>query len=576
VLGRGLIAACSLAVAVTGLLAPARSGEDGRASDGRADASLSVTARSAAAIDDELLLPSAGDRPVILRAAPGRVAEAISAVRAAGGHVGRPLPLIDGFSATMSPSAVRAAAADPAVRAVVADRTVHLAAESFSAARAKSTFPSSSGAVTAWSRGVLGDGVGVALIDTGVARVADLAGRVDAGPDFSAEGDSRLDSFGHGTVMAGVIAGDGAISAATMDDGSYAGMAPQARIVSVKVAGRNGVTDVSTVLAAMQWVVAFREAYDIRVVNLSWGTPSTQSPSVDPLDYAVERLWRAGIVVVTAAGNAGPDDATITKPADDPVVVSVGAYDDKQNTDPADDALALWSSRGRTADGVVKPDLVAPGRRLVAVRSRGSYIDQANPSARVGTAYIRGSGTSHAAAVVSGAAALLLEARPDLRPDEVKYALRASALPLEAVAATGQGAGRVAVGRALEADVYAAPVQEPAGTGLGSLEASRGGHHVRTVCPGATTATTIVGEQDVRCRPWTAAAWVADSWSADSWSADSWSADSWSADSWSADSWSSYGFMSAYWGQRTKPGRRLPGEVAEQASPGGAGKAGVR
>jgi len=566
VLRRGWIAACSLVVAVTGTLAPAR-GDDA----GSASGSPPVQAQPVAAVDADLL-PGARDQRVILRAAPGKMAAAATAVRAAGGRVGEQLPLVDGFTARLSPSAIRSVAADPAVRVVAADRTVRLAAGSFSGAATKSNYPESSGATVAWSRGVRGEGVGVALIDTGVANVADLAGRVDAGPDFSAEGDSRRDSYGHGTVMAGVIAGR---------DRAYGGMAPNARVVSVKVAGRTGVTDVSTVLAAMQWVATFRDAYGIRVVNLSWGTASTQSPSVDPLNYAVQRLWRAGLVVVTAAGNTGPVGGTITKPADDPVVVAVGAYDDKGNTDDADDEVTAWSSQGPTPEGTAKPDLVAPGRRLVAVRSPGSYIDQTYRSARVGTRYIRGSGTSHAAAVVSGGAALLLSARPELSPDQVKHALRASASPLAVATPTAQGAGRVACGSAMDVDASAAPVQHPDGTGLGSLEDSRGGRHVTTLCPGAETPTEIVGEQDVRCRPWSADSWSADSWSADSWSADSWSADSWSADSWSADSWSAdswsaSGFLSAYWGLQTRPYEPLPGEPSEPRPPGGAGKDGVR
>jgi len=570
VLRRGWIAACAVAVA----LAPAWSEGGGLATGSLADAPYVVSAQPAAAVDAELLLPSAEDRRVVLRAAPGRVADAQAAVRAAGGRVGRPLPLVDGFTALISPSGVRSVAADPAVRAISADRIVRLATGSFSADTTRSNYPKSSGAVAAWSRGVLGDGVGVALIDTGVAAVADLAGRVDAGPDFSAEGDSRRDSYGHGTVMAGVIAGDGA--AAGEEDTAYVGMAPHARVISVKVAGRNGVTDVSTVLAAMQWVASFRDMYGIRVVNLSWGTESTQSPGVDPLDYAVERLWRAGLVVVAAAGNAGPEDGKITKPADDPVVISAGAYADRGNTDPADDEVTLWSSRGPTPEGVVKPDLVAPGRRLIAVRSPGSYIEEAYPSAHVDRAYIRGSGTSQAAAVVSGAAALLLAARPDLRPDQVKHALRASAAPLAAVPATAQGAGRLAVGDALDVDVSAAPVQETVGTGRGSLDASRGGRYVTTVCPGDETATPIIGEQDVRCRPWLSHAWTSDSWTSDSWSSDSWSSDSWSSDSWSSDSWSSDGFLSAYWGYRTRPDRQLPGEPSEPRMPGDASNTGVQ
>jgi serine protease AprX len=128
----------------------------------------------------------------------------------------------------------------------------------------------------------------------------------------------------------------------------------------VKVAGRNGVVDVSTVLEAMHWISAYREQYGIRVLNLSWGVASTQSPSVDPINHAVQRLWSEGIVVVVAAGNSGSSAGTITKPGDDPVVLTVGAYNDQGDLEPNNDGIPQWSSRGPTAAGIAKPDLVAP------------------------------------------------------------------------------------------------------------------------------------------------------------------------------------------------------------------------
>ena len=182
--------------------------------------------------------------------------------------------------------------------------------------------------------------------------------------------------------------------------------------MSVKVAGWDGATDVSTVIAALQWVVSNRARFNIRVVNLSWGTDASRGYGVDPLDRAVERAWEAGLVVVVAAGNEGPAAGTISKPADDPYVVTVGAADTDGTADDADDTIAAFSSRGPTADGVGKPDLLAPGVSIVSDRSPGSTIDLFRPAARVGPTMFKGSGTSQAAAVVAGVAARMLDVDP--------------------------------------------------------------------------------------------------------------------------------------------------------------------
>src|SRR4051812_46388301 len=186
-----------------------------------------------------------------------------------------------------------------------------------------------------------GDGVTVASIDTGVTPTPNLGNRLLARVDLTSERDG-IDRFGHGTHMAGVIAGNGITSL-----GAYEGAAPEARLVSVKVAGWDGATDVSTVIAALQWVVANRTRFNIRVVNLSWGTDGGQSYGVDPLDLAVERAWAAGLVVVVSAGDRGPSTTpagTVTKPADDPFVITVGAADTNGTAGTLDDTVAAFSS----------------------------------------------------------------------------------------------------------------------------------------------------------------------------------------------------------------------------------------
>jgi serine protease AprX len=303
-------------------------------------------------------------------------------------------------------------------------------------------------------------------------------------------------------------------------------------------------------------------------------------------------VWRKGIVVVAAAGNSGPKDGTINKPADDPMVISVGAYDDRLDTLLANDRVADWSSRGPTVDGIAKPDVVAPGRTLVSTVDPRSLVAQQNADSLVAPGYIVGSGSSQAAAVTSGAAALLLSQRPSLTPDQVKAALRSTAVKIGDTPGTAQGRGRVAVDAALQAPPSSS-VQTGKATGLGSLELSRGGVHMQTTCPGSTEPRAITGEIDALCRPWngvtwtgvtwtgvtwTGVTWTGDTWTADTWTADTWTGDSWTGDTWTGvtwtgdtwtgdtwtgDTWTGDSWMSAFWGDKTPSWRPLPGEKAK-------------
>jgi serine protease AprX len=328
---------------------------------------------------------------------------------------------------------------------------------------------------------------------------------------------------------------------------------------------------------------------------------STQPQAIDPLNYAVERLWDAGIVVVVAAGNDGPSSETITKPADDPVVLTVGAMNDRGDTYLWNDTVPGWSSRGPATGGVAKPDLVAPGRTLIATRSYGSHVEEAYPQALISPSYIRGSGTSQASAVMSGVVALLLAARPDLTPDQVKDVLVSTAARMSWPSTYTQGAGRVQLADALVAEP-SAPPQTRVATGIGSLEASRGDAHVVADCNGVSTE--IIGEINAYCMPWDpawlaspwngeawtgvswkGAAWTGVSWKSDEWSeADwdgvswkggSWTGVSWKGSEWSGVSWKDAGwsaknwttvddaedeFLTAFWGKAPKPGRYLAGE----------------
>ena len=420
-----------------------------------------------------------------------------------------------------------------------------------------------------WEEGITGAGVRVALIDTGVSAVPDLAGRVARVPspsdpsgqadcvDFSGER-SCQDSYGHGTFVAGLIAGSGAAS-----DGVYKGIAPGAQIVSVKIAGRDGSADVSKVLAAIQWVVSFREQLNIRVLNLSLGTNSPFSYRHDPLNFAVEQAWRSGIAVVVSASNRGPDTGTISKPADDPLVITTGAIDDRATPGAFDDRLPDFSGRGPTrGDALAKPDLTAPGARVISLRSPGSFIEEKAPGGGIDATYRRGSGTSMSAGVVSGAVALAFEANPSWTPDRVKFALMSTARPVATQDRNAVGAGLINVRRAAR--------EAPAGLantdvfvlsdGYGTLEQSRGDVKVTSFCSDPLERTTMPARCDVvqgaetaqgrmfdaeeyREADWTGSSWYESQWNfllGSSWYGSSWYGSSWYGSSWYGSSWYGY------------------------------------
>jgi serine protease AprX len=471
------------------------------------------------------------ERVVVVERTPASSA-AERAVRRLGGTVGRALPLAGGFAARVPSPALPALRRAASVTGVWSDARVAMRSSGDcmpgDAACYDALPPEAS-----WQRAIgldrvpnkyQGDGVTVASIDTGVAPTPNLAGRIVARVDLTPDRDG-IDRFGHGTHMAGVIAGNGATTF-----GAFEGAAPETGIVSVKVARWDGATDVSNVIAALQWVVSNRTRFNIRVVNLSWGTDSSRGYGVDPLDLAVERAWRAGLVVVVSAGNQGPAAGTVSKPADDPYVVSVGAVDTNGTQDEADDSVAAFSSRGPTADGVAKPDLVAPGVSIVSDRTVGSTVDTFRPAARLGATMFKGSGTSQAAAVVSGVVARMLDVDPTLTNDEVKGVLMATAD--RRLAGPGGGAGMV---DALAAtDAVTPPKNGPApvlplanagltpATGAGSLEGSRGTLHVFTDLDGDGTADPVTGETDALDRPWDASAYAAAAWTQATWASSPW------------------------------------------------------
>jgi len=424
-----------------------------------------------------------------------------------------------------------------------------------------------SGATAWWNAGYTGAGVDVALIDTGVSPVEGLAtpGKIIYGPDLSLESQAaelrNLDTNGHGTFMAGLIAGrDSDVTApyAGSPATAYRGMAPDARIVSLKVGVADGGTDVSQVIAAIDWVVQHKTDGDlnIRVINLSYGTDSTQGYEVDPLAYAVEQAWKAGIFVVAATGNEGYVRRTgsLTNPAYDPTILAVGASDSMGTATLLDDKVAAFSSTGSPSRYV---DVVAPGSHIVGLRVPGSYVDQTyGATGYISDRYFRGSGTSEAAALVSGAAALAIQKFPSIDPLTLKWLFRSNTQQLS-TSQSIQGQGEINLWQMLLASPFTKKGSLPkASTGTGTLEGARGTEHL------TRDGIVLSGEQDIfghafdsaamavleaQGSSWSGGTWNGSSWSGSSWSGSSWSGSSWSGSSWSGSSWSGSSWSGNSW-----------------------------
>jgi serine protease AprX len=299
--------------------------------------------------------------------------------------------------------------------------------------------------------GYKGSGIGVAVIDSGIATHSAIGTRVVARVNLvSSEPGVTGDPFGHGTHVAGMIGGADLRTTSTYSGGS----APAVKFIDIRVLGRNGVGYTSDVLAGIDWAIANRTKYGIRVINLSLGHPVAEPAATDPLCIAVERAVKAGIVVVASAGNYGvtstgaPILGGITSPGNTPAAITVGALDTKGTADRSDDIVAPYSSKGPTRfDFTVKPDVVAPGTRIVSLEANASYIARTYPQYHVaGTgsnAYLRLSGTSMATGVVSGGVALLLNAEPSLTPAQVKVVLQTGARFIPSAGLIGGGTGSV-------------------------------------------------------------------------------------------------------------------------------------
>ena len=344
------------------------------------------------------------------------------------------LPIINGLVAHMSASAAAKLAGKQGIRAVSLNAAVKKTSlvGGIDTSLLQTSYPDSVQAPKAWSNAT-GKGVGVAVVDTGIAGTlpdfrtsqSDSTSRVVATASTNPYATSDNDSYGHGTHVAGIIAGNGGNRPSSDPlDGDYVGVAPDANLISVKVADEKGDATVLDAIYGLQFVVDYKSTYNIRVVNLSLESSDPQSYKTDPLDAAAEAAWFNGIVVVAAAGNRGTDaDAVDYAPGNDPYVISVGGVDDQGTKNTLDDSIASWSSRGTTQDGFAKPDVLAPGAHIVSDLAPNSAFTTLCPTCIVGGQYIRAGGTSMAAPMVSGAVADMLQVRSNLTPDQVKAAI---------------------------------------------------------------------------------------------------------------------------------------------------------
>jgi serine protease AprX len=414
---------------------------------------------------------------------PGGAADKVAARRR------RHLSVIGAIGMTVTVRELDRLATDPHVSYIAPDFPVQptTTGTPLSFPSLSTIFPRVDGAPTAWSQGITGEGVGIAVIDSGTAPVTDFSGRLT---QVQLAGQTTFaDAVGHGSFVAGVAAGSSA-------DGRYVGVAPKAKVYAVNVQDPTGLYS-SNVILGLDWVAANKATYNIRVVNISLSEMVAASYVSSALDAAVERLWSAGVVVVVSAGNLGPNTA-LYAPGNDPFAITVGALDTADTAATTDDLVASFSSSGTTQDGFAKPDLLAPGRHVASVLPAGTVLAGQAPAANIlAPGYASMSGTSFAAPQVAGAAAMLLQAHPTWTPNQVKWVLAQTARPV-----AGSRVG------ALEANAAA--------TFAGTLGAANQG--VTPILQPGTPGSTVAATNG----SWNNGSWTNGSWTNASWNFSPW------------------------------------------------------
>ena len=480
---------------------------------------------------------------VIVQRNPGSF-ELEKRVQQLGGKVTQDLDIINSFAAEMTASAANQIAMDAGVRWVSLDAPL-VASNCIDCVNDSSlvnTYVQSVRANQVWDEAtpLQGQGIGVAVIDSGVNYSADLytrmgQNRVVASVSFQdGYNQSTFDGYGHGTHIAGVVGGDG-----DQSRGQYIGIAPLSNIINVKVCDdlQSGLCTSQSIVNGLQWVLEHKDQYNIRVVNISLNSSIPESYNTSPINAAVELLWFNGVVVVVSAGNQG--ETNLFAPANDPFAIVVGAVDEKNTSDISNDKVAGFSAYGNTIDGFAKPDLVAPGKNIVSlIGNYGMGMSLEHPENIVGNGYFTMSGTSVAAPIVSGAVALLLQDEPNLTPDQVKYRLMATANK--------------------NWDEYSA---EKAGAGILDVQAAVHGNTTERANQGVIPHQLLAkmalialwanqnGDQNINWGNvnWSSVNWSSVNWSSVNWSSVNWSSVNWSSVNWSSVNWSSVNWSSVNW-----------------------------
>lgn len=335
------------------------------------------------------------------------------------GKIKNDLPLINSISCNLSTETIYRLAEDPDIEYISFDSKVFALLDIGTA---------TIGANEPWNKEIQGEGITVAVIDTGINPHNDFTkpkNRIIGFKDFVNNKSDPYDDNGHGTHVSGIIASSGYSSR-----GKYMGVAPKANLLSIKALDENGSGNTSNIINAITWVIETKSEYNTKILNLSLGSPANNPCSKDPLCKAVSKAVNSGLVVVVAAGNSGPLSNSILSPGINPDVITVGAIDDKRTVEHNDDIIASFSSRGPTVDGLQKPDLVAPGVNIMST------------SNKTPDSYITLSGTSMAAPFISGSVALLMGKNKSISPKEVKKLLLNSCINLNE-AKENQGAGLI-------------------------------------------------------------------------------------------------------------------------------------
>lgn len=496
---------------------------------------------------------SAGTGETVIVTATGLLAPA-AAVLGVGGTLLSQFHLIDGVEAVIPAVVEPVLAALPGIT-VTPDVSVSVqdTPESTGPHTPSDVFLGQTGSTRLAAAGDTGRGATVAVLDTGIDNLPDFSGRLIGGVDLTGGRSPFQDSYGHGTFVAGLIAGNGASSG-----GQYSGEAPGANLVSIKVAGASGTTDLANLILGLQWAVDHKIGYGINVLNMSLGFQTAMSTVINPLDQAVQAVWGAGIAVVVSAGNSGPFNGTILSPGDDPLVITVGALDDMATSSLTNDEMCDFSSAGPTsADGFVKPDLVTSGRSVVSLAAPGSTIYDQNPSARVGSANFAGSGTSFSSAITAGAAALVLAGNPGLTPNQLKARLLGTTSPgpvgnpfvdghgaLNAYAAATAGPINLSQSAPLIPALPGITVQlspiSPASTWNPSLWSGT------SWAPGPSDDWTWQGLA-WNGGDWNGWAWTGRAWNVGDWAGAAWNSANWTGRAWNGSGWVGSAFTGRAW-----------------------------